>query len=305
MNPALDKTVEVECLEPGKLNRVTNTLIDAGGKGINVSKIIKILGGESLATGFICGESGRQLQKIVDNAGIRHDFIEKVGETRTNTKILDEKHGITEINEAGPLLTDEDAENICDKLVGLATKDMIFVLSGKLPEGISLDFYKNLIIILKEKGAKVFLDADGEVLELGMEATPNYIKPNLFELKQYSKVLGGADISLTQIKKVCLELIKEGIELVAVSMGKEGALFVTKSETYFVEGLDVNVASTVGAGDSMVGALAYGIEKKLTLEETICLSMAAAGGAVMTKGTNPPTLELIDKLKKEVKISKE
>jgi len=302
MNPALDKTVEVECLTPGKLNRIQNIQIDAGGKGINVSKMIDSLGGESIATGFIAGKSGGKLLKIINNFGFKQDFLEIVGDIRTNTKILDKKHGVTELNETGLTLSKKDEKNICDKLIQLATTDTIFILSGSLPMGVEDNFYQKLIRALKEKGAKVFLDADGEAFKLGLEAKPNYIKPNLEELTQYFQI--SEDISLSKIKQLCSKLIDKGIELVTVSMGKNGAVFVTKKEAFYTPKLEVYASSTVGAGDSIVGALAYGLEQKMPLESVIKLSVAAASGAVMTQGTKAPSKELVEQLKENVTIEK-
>lgn len=300
MNPALDKTMEVEELILGGLNRVQNVQIDAGGKGINVSKMIKSLGGDSLATGFVGGESGDKLLKIVENIGLKQDFIKIVGETRTNSKVFDKEYGITELNETGITLSKQDEQKICDKLVKLADEKAIFVLSGSLPAGVEADFYQKLITLLKEKEARVFLDADGEAFKFGVKAKSNYIKPNLYELTQYFNVK--EDISLTEIKELCQKLIDSGIELVAVSMGEKGAMFVTEDKALYIEGLDVKVSSTVGAGDSMIGAMVYGMEQKMSLEDLIKLSMAAASGAVMTEGTKPPTREVVEKLKENVKL---
>ena len=302
MNPALDKTMEVESLTIGGLNRVQSIQVDAGGKGINVSKMIDCLGGESVATGFVGGESGDKLLKIVEKLDLKHDFIKIVGETRTNIKVFDKKHGITELNETGIVLTAQDEQNICDKLVGLADEKAIFVLSGSLPAGVNANFYQKLATLLKEKRAKVFLDADGEAFKLGIKAKPNYIKPNLYELTQYFNVK--EDIPLPEIKELCQELIDSGIELVAVSMGEKGAIFVTTKKAYYIPGLEVEALSTVGAGDSMIGAMAYGMEQKMPLEDLIKLSMAAASGAVMTEGTKPPTRELVEQLKERVRLEK-
>ena len=300
MNPALDKTLEVDNLRLGKLNRVQNVRVDAGGKGINVSKMIKCLGGESVATGFIGGESGDELLKIVKNIGLEQDFIKIVGTTRTNIKVLDKKHGITELNESGITLSKQDEKDICDKLVQMASPEVTFILSGSLPAGVKTTFYREIIKQLKEKGAKVFLDADGRAFRYGMEAKPNYIKPNLEELAQYFQVPD--DISLAKAQMFCSMLAHDGIELVVLSMGKEGAMFVTDKEAFFAEGLDVKASSTVGAGDSMVGALAYAFEQKMPLKEAIRLSIAASAGAVMTKGTKPPSMELVEELKERVEI---
>jgi len=300
VNPALDKTVVVDNLLPGRLNRIKNVSVDAGGKGINVSKIINVFKGESLATGVVGDESGKELVGRLEKIGLKHDFVVAKGTTRTNTKVLDEINGITELNEPGIVITKQEQQKLTDKLVALATPNTLFVLSGSLPVGVDNDFYKRVIVDLKKKGAKIFLDADGESFSLALKAKPNYIKPNKEELTQYFQV--SEDISLLEAKELCRKLVNKGIELVVLSMGAKGVMYVNQERAFYAKGLKVSASSTVGAGDSMVGALAYAMEQKMDLQEIMRLGVAASAGAVTTKGTNPPTLELVEQLKKQVTI---
>ena len=300
LNPALDKTVEVDCLQLGRLNRLQNVRIDAGGKGINVSKMIQSLGGQSLATGFVGGESGEELLRRLAKIEIVTDFVTVNGKTRTNMKVLDKQNGITELNEPGAFITEHEAEVLREKLVKLAGPKTLFILSGSLPCGLKTTFYQTLIHDIKKKEAKIFLDADGEAFCQALEAKPNYIKPNREELAQYFQV--SENISLLEMKKLCLKLIEKGIELVALSMGSDGVMFVTSQNTFYGKGLKVPVSSTVGAGDSMVGALAYAMEQGMSQEEVMRLSIAASAGAVMTEGTNPPIFELVEQLKQQVQL---
>lgn len=139
MNPAIDKTIDVERLERGGLNRITHVEVDAGGKGINVSKTIHQLGGESIAVGFLAGDAGRTIQNVLHEWGIKTDFIEVEGETRTNTKVFERTGELTELNEQGPEISAQDMEALLNKLEGYANENTLFVLAGSIPQGVEKD----------------------------------------------------------------------------------------------------------------------------------------------------------------------
>lgn len=300
LNPAIDKTAEIAKLMPGGLNRLENILPDAGGKGINVSKMIAALGGRSVATGFLGGSAGREIEIILNASGIETDFIPIAHATRTNLKVLSPEYGVTEFNEPGAAVTAAEMLALRDKLMQYAKPGVTFVFSGNLPRNVASDTYQELTDVVKEKGAAVFLDADGEAFGQALSARPDFIKPNKFELMQY---FGIADeLSLAECAALCRRLIDKGIRLVALSMGADGALFVSAGETLYAPGLSVPVRSTVGAGDSMVGALVYAFERGLSLEEAATYAMAASAGAVTTEGTKPPTRETVEALMGQVKF---
>ena len=186
MNPAIDKTVDIESLERGGLNRISHVELDAGGKGINVSKTISALGGKSIATGFIAGNSGKVIQGVMNDWNIENDFIEVSGETRTNTNVLEKSGELTELNEPGPVVEEKDVKALLDKLDGYAKEDTLFVLAGSIPRGVEKDIYRQIIELVHKKGAKVLLDADGELFTKALEAGPDIIKPNRVELEQYA-----------------------------------------------------------------------------------------------------------------------
>jgi 1-phosphofructokinase len=300
MNPAIDKTGEIDCFERGGLNRLKNVILDAGGKGINVSKTIKELGGETLATGFLGGSGGGFIKRVLCEQGIPFDFIEIRNEIRSNLKVVEADGNVTELNEPGPVVTKEELEALTNKLLNYANKDAIFILAGSIPSGIPKDVYHTLTLKIKEKGAKVFLDADGELFIQALEAGPDLIKPNRTELEEYfhknDRVQENELITLGQ------RLLQKGIGMVSISLGPMGALFITKDNVLRCPGLNVDAHSTVGAGDAMVAALSYGFSQGLTLEECAKLGIAASAGAVTTKGTKPPTRELVDELIKKVEI---
>ncbi len=302
MNPAIDKTVDIESLERGGLNRISHVELDAGGKGINVSKTIHQLGGTSLATGFIAGNAGKVIRSVMKEWQIENDFIEVSGETRTNTKVFESSGELTELNEPGPVVEEKDIKALLDKLLGYAGEDTLFVLAGSVPQGVSKDIYREITSLVHQKGAKVLLDADGELFTNALEAGPDIIKPNRAELEQYA----GMDYvaSEQELLKAAQKLMAKGIGTVAVSMGKSGAMFLQDGYQVKCPGLKVKAHSTVGAGDAMVAALSYSWSQRMPLKETVKMCMAVSAGAVTTIGTKPPAREVVLSLLDQVTIEK-
>lgn len=301
INPAVDKTVEIEELKYGELNRFKNVISDAGGKGINVSKAIKALGGNSIASGFIGGSNGVFIETALNELNINCDFIHIQQNTRSNLKIVENNGRVTELNEPGSKILPNEIDNLIEKLESYANNSSLFVLSGSVPNSVDKNIYKVLIEKLKLKGAKILLDADGELFLNGLKAKPNIIKPNRYELENLYNLNHKA--SDNELIKIGSDILKNGIDLVAISLGKEGAIFIDKNNIIKCNALDVKSHSTVGAGDSMVAALAFGIDNNLDFENCIKLAMAASAGAVTTIGTKPPTLDLINQLQKQVELN--
>ena len=295
MNPAIDKTVRSHSILAGGLNRVEDVVTDAGGKGINVSKMIAALGGTSVATGFLGGGAGIEIERVLKNLGVQTDFVAVKHPTRTNLKVLSDDFGVTEFNEPGASVSPSEMDTLCQKLYNHAKPGVIFVLAGSLPQGVDTDIYQKLTVSLKQKGALVFLDADSQALGRAVEASPDLIKPNKFELAGYFGK--GSELSLKECATLCRELTARGVGIVALSMGAQGALFVTRGEMLYAPGLPVKALSTVGAGDSMVGAMAYALNMgNMDFRSAAKLAVAASAGAVTTRGTTPPSRETVNKL---------
>ncbi len=299
LNPALDKTVRIDSLKPGGLNRIKSVTVDAGGKGVNVAKMAAVLGVECLATGFCGGDGGAMLISELDKLGLAHDFVKVNCNTRTNTKVLDDDYGITELNEAGVTVSEAEEKALEEKLLSYACDGSIFVLSGSTHANAKPKYYHDLIMLLKQKGAYVLFDADGDAFKNAITAVPDFIKPNNEELSSFC---GKTNMTNDEMYRVCKDFIKDGIDFVALSMGKVGAAFITDDKAYFAPAVDVEVSSTVGAGDSMVAAVACAKKLDLSLEDTAALAIACSTGAVTTEGTKPPSRELVEKLKLKVKL---
>ncbi|MCI8889809.1 MAG: 1-phosphofructokinase [Eubacterium sp.] len=302
MNPAIDKTVDIDALERGGLNRIKKVEYDAGGKGINVSKTIRELGGTSVAAGFLGGNAGRTIESVLNEKGIQHDFIWVEGETRTNTKVFETTGEVTELNEPGPEISPAQMEQLIKKLEEYAGAETLFILAGSIPHGVDKGIYAEIIRRVHAHGAKVLLDADGELFRNALDAGPDLIKPNRVELEEFA----GYDYraSVEELLQVAKGLKNKGIGTVAVSMGKSGAMFVREGYEVRCPALSVKAHSTVGAGDAMVAALAYAWDQNLDDEQTVRMCIATSAGAVTTIGTKPPTRALVDELMRQVEIEK-
>ncbi len=298
LNPAIDKTVEVDNCTINAVNRVSSIKLDAGGKGINVSKVVKSLKGESIALGALAGKSGEFIKSYLDAEEIKNDFLFVTGETRTNIKIVDKvKSTNTDINEQGNDVLEEDMKKIKEKVFNIARKDDILVLSGSVPQTVEKNIYELWIKEAKELGVKTILDADGELLKKGILSGPYLIKPNIHELE---KLFSVKIDSINQTINLCKGIFDYGVTMIAVSLGSEGALFMNKEKTIHARGIKVQVKSTVGAGDSMVAALAFALDKGYSFERSVTLSVAAATAGVMTEGTTAGSLEDILDIEKQV-----
>ena len=294
MNPAIDKTVDIGKFERGDLNRIKRVEIDAGGKGINVSKTIRELGGESIATGFVGGTSGTIIKQVLTDLGLRIDFVEVKGETRTNLKVVEETGEVTELNEPGPEVSKDQLNDLLNRLEGYANPDTLFVLAGSIPAGIPTDIYRKITEQVHQKGAKVLLDADGVLFSESLKGKPDMLKPNRSELERYYQM----DYRASEQELVSMgeKLLDQGVSMAAISLGQMGAIFLTKGKRYRCPGLRVKAHSTVGAGDALVAAMAYSWDEKLPLETCIRLCMGASAGAVTSIGTKPPKRSLVDEL---------
>ena len=294
LNPALDKTATVPHFALDSVNRITELREDPGGKGINVSKVIAKLGGESRALALLGGSVGEKIEKGLAEEGIDVWSFPANGETRTNLKVVDpELDTHTDINEPGPEATVAQLDAMLDSLIEAIAEGDVVVLSGSLPKGAPVGTYGAWTRACSEAGARVFLDADGDALSHGLKALPHLAKPNDAEL---SRLCGKRLEGVPEIAKVASELVASGINRVVVSMGGAGAVIAEEGTVLLARSPKVRVGSTVGAGDSVVAALAFAAERGMDLEETARLAMATGAANVMQSGTQAAERELVDSL---------
>lgn len=302
LNPAMDKTLTINNFALGVVNRVDEIRHDIGGKGINVSKVLKNFEVESVCTGFIGGMWQNTFVEEINSRGIKENFTRINENTRTNTKIIDAVNNCyTDINEAGPNISKREIDSFIETYKGLCKKDDIVVLGGGVSPSLPKDIYAQLIKIAKEAGATVILDADGELLEAGLKEKPHIIKPNEHEI---SKIFNMENSSIDEIKNAAQQLVKEGIKKVMVSLGENGSILVTSEGIFYAEGLVVPVKSTVGAGDSMVAAMVYSLINNYSEIETLRFANACGAASVSTEGTEACTLDQVKELLSKVKVTK-
>ena len=300
LNPAIDKTAQLEELQIGELNRLQNIVVDIAGKGISVARMVSTLGGTPMTTGFMGEGNGELILNTLDELKIATDFVRVKGDIRTNLKVLDKGTRLTEINEPGIKVTETGVTKLFDKIAKRAKPGIIFVLSGSICQGVDTEIYARMIRLIHQQGASAFLDTDGEPFRAALEEKPDFIKPNRYELMEFFNVEG--NLTLPELKELCVQLIGKGIPMLALSMGAEGAMFLKGDRCNYAKGLDVICRSPAGAGDSIVAAFAYGVSTGLSWEKTSKLALAASAGAVITQGTKPPAREVIEDLLLQVEL---
>ena len=289
LNPCIDRTVTLDGFSVGALNRAVSERTDVGGKGINVSKVLKNMGCQSVATGIAFGEVGRSILSRLDELGIKHDFVvSDCGNSRQNLKLLDSRTGdVTEVGGVGGEVDSQLLNEFIKKYTSLLSGASLVALSGSAPRGVPSDIYATLINIAREHGVRSILDADGELLRNGISASPYMIKPNVFELAR----LVGKDSNEVDLTSAVGDLLGCGIEIVAVSMGKDGSLFATKDQLLRVSALKINGGCATGAGDSMVAAAAYGTVNGFDLDTLARYSSAAGSATAAKEGTEVCTMD--------------
>ena len=258
-NPSLDYIVSVKDFRPGMTNRTSSELMLAGGKGINVSIVLGILGIKSTALGFIAGFTGDEIVRRLHNGGINSEFIKiNDGISRINIKL--KSIDGTEINGQGPHIDSSHIEQLMNRLRRLESGDVL-VLAGSIPEGISDNIYKDIMDMLKDKGVQIVVDATSRLLTNVLEYNPFFIKPNQHELGDIFNVTLNTQ---EEVIPYALELKKMGAVNVCVSMGGKGAILVADDgNVYKAKAPDGILKNSVGAGDSLVaGFLSGWIEKK-------------------------------------------
>lgn len=278
LNPALDYTISLKRLIPNEINTSISEHILPGGKGINVSIILKRLEIESVALGFISGFTGKEIQRLVEKEEIQTDFINlEEGQSRINVKILEEKTE-TAINTKGPLVDKESIEKLYQKLNNLK-KDDILVLSGSTPKGINENIYEKICEKIKDKNIRIVVDSTKDLLLNTLKYKPFLIKPNHYELGEIFNVqIENQDQAIEYAKK----LQQKGSQNVLVSMGGKGSVLLDENgKSYKKEAIsNKNVINTVGAGDSMVAGFLAGFLKYKNYEEALKLGIASATATV-------------------------
>lgn len=298
LNPSIDYVIKVDNLTTGKVNRVNEEHVYPGGKGINVTRILKSLDYDNIALGFVSGFTGDYIVNSLKDLNLKSNFIKvKEGFTRINVKIKSQEE--TEINGQGPKISEEELNEfygIIDKLVD----GDILILSGSIPSCLDEKLYEKIMERVNSKDIKVVVDATKNLLLNVLKYRPFLIKPNNHELAEMF------DVELKSTEDVIFyarKLKEMGAQNVLISMGKDGALLVSENDEVFISSVAKGeVVNSVGAGDSMVAGFVSGYLKTNSYEEA--LRLGAASGGATAFSSDLATREFIDRLVKEIKVEK-
>jgi 6-phosphofructokinase 2 len=283
LNPALDKTISVEQLIPDKKLRSSFSQVQPGGGGINVSRALHKLGGTSEAVYLCGGYTGKHFEELLTKEGVVSVALPVNGDTRENFVVVDDSANKQyRFGMEGPEITKSEWRQAL-KYISEQPEIAYIVASGSLPPGVPSNVFAQLAVIAKQKNARLIIDTSGAALKDAVDEGLFLIKPNLDEL---SNLYGKEKLAATEILTAARSIIQNGgCEVMVVSMGKEGAMLVTKDTQLQVKPPDVEVHSTVGAGDSMVGGMLMALSNEWGLEDILYYGIAAGTAATMNHGT--------------------
>lgn len=296
LNPSIDYIVRLDKVLIGSVNRMDSDDKFAGGKGINVSRVLKRLGIENTATGFIGGFTGKFITDILEEEGISSHFVEVEQDTRINVKIKADAE--TEINGPGPEISSQKLEELEKFLSSLTSGDTV-VFAGSSPKNLGNVVYKKLIGLTRKTGAQVVCDFEGQTLLDSLEFEPLLVKPNNHEL---GDIFGVKLESLDQIESYARQILDKGAQHVIISMAGDGALLVTRDGAYFAKPIKGNVKNSVGAGDSMVAGFTGEFVRSGDVIQAFKWGVAC--GTATTFSDDLATAEYIKEIYEEVEVEK-
>ncbi|MFB5674100.1 1-phosphofructokinase family hexose kinase [Paenibacillus terreus] len=280
LNAAIDRTYYVDKFSVGQVHRVARQIDEPGGKGNNVAKVIRQLGGEVTATGIIGGSNGTFIESSLTERGIQTAFVRGPGESRVCLNILDESGGTsTELLGQGMSIMETEAEAIKETLRGLALQSSVVVLSGSFPAGAPEGLYAELIGIVRSAGAQAFLDTSGAAFSAALGASPHFVKPNEEELAGW---LGREPQQLSEWTRAAQMLADQGITEVCVTLGSRGAVAFLDGAGYLVTPPAIQPVNTVGCGDAFVAGMAYAQERGHSAADRLRTAAAAAAANAMS-----------------------
>lgn len=302
LNPSLDKTVTVDELIIDETNRWTSLRRDPGGKGINVSRVVHELGGETIAYSFIGGIDGEIFRHLIRQQGVPFDLTQIGEDIRSNFIITDLKtRRQTRIDAPGPHISMDELKNLMGKVANIKPKPDFLVIAGSVPPGIADDIYRRLIEATKNNGIKTVFDSDEKWLKEGIKAKPNVIKPNVHEAEELLETELTNEEAIVQAAKT---LASQDIEVVAISRGRDGLIVATGENVLKAVPPQVEIRSTVGAGDSTVAGLVLKLSQGYGIEEACRWAAAAGTAATLTPGTELCRREDVENLLPQVKIER-
>lgn len=301
LNIALDKFYKVPSFSIGDVYRVEKMIQTAGGKGLNVARIIDTLGHPVKAIGISGGYTGKLICELLAQEGIEFEFTEASIESRNCINIMSENGVSTELLESGDEVREETVSSFLSHFTRQIASAEVVTLSGSVLRGMPQNIYAQLVAIARKQQKKIILDTNGEYLVHGITEIPTVIKPNRQEIEQ---IMGIEKASTDQVIDYCMSYINKGIEIVMVSLGHEGALLITKNGVWKGTPPELQIVNTVGSGDSMVGAIAIGLVQKESPEQLLRNAIAVSAANTLTESTGKVQISDITKIYKQIQVSK-
>lgn len=281
LNPALDITVSLDSLRAGQVNRSQAQHSHAAGKGLNVAQVLADLGHSVTVGGFLGCDNLQLFEALIQWRGFADCFVRVAGETRSNIKLVEANGCVTDINGQGPEIDAASRSALMRQLLQIAPGHDAVVVAGSLPRGIDPQWFAELLGQLKAQGLKIALDSSGEALRAGLQAAPWLVKPNTDEL---AEVLGHSVTGRAEQQQAASQLLASGIEHVVVSQGEHGVSWYRAGAALHAQPPQVRVASTVGAGDSLVAGMVHGLLQGEAPAQTLRRATAIAAQAVTQVG---------------------
>ena len=299
LNPALDRELTVPAIAFDEVLRATESRVDVGGKGFNVSRMLAALGAESVALGFAGGRTGEALRDGLEALGIVTDFVGIAGETRTNVSIVTNRHDhYVKVNEAGPTISADEQAALVARVGARARPGDWWVLAGSLPPGVAPTIYADLIRDIRDAGGRAILDTSGAPLRHGCAAQPFLVKPNALEASQ----LTGRPVTTIDAAMAAATAL-EGIDYVVISLGSAGALLAHNGQGWHATPPPIRERNPIGAGDSLVAGLVWGLHRG-DAWEALRWGVACGAATASRDGTAVATPDEVGAVAQQIQIRK-
>lgn len=300
LNPAIDRSYIINNFKPDNKYRVNDVTVTVGGKGINVAKTASILGEKINATGFLGGLSGDYIKRELVKLGISTSFVSIEGESRNFTAIIDPINNTeTTVNERGPFVTKAELTRFIKEYIKILKYSKIIIASGSVPQGVPKTIYRDMVKIAKDNKVIPIIDASGKYLEEAIKAKPYMIKPNIQELRD---LVGYSLKNEFEIVHESRYICKQGVEVVVISLGSEGAIFATKERVFKVKAPNIELVNAVGSGDALVAGIATAMIKNYHLEEMLKYSVACGTANALEKEIGYVDKKKVEQLCKKVEL---
>lgn len=285
-NSSVDYTFYLSRIVYDDINRIEESRVDAGGKGLNVARMLTVLGCDCRALALLGGPNGSKLKTLLDAEGIKYRYVEIRGNVRSIFNFFSAGTGALRFNENGPSISKKEQAAFYRMLEGIRfKKGDILSMSGSLPPGMDKTAYGKIIEEARKKGVLPVLDADGDALKEGIRSRPFIIKPNLWELERAS---GRKITSFAVLEKILKNIMEKGISTILLTFGEKGAVLFSESEFLYARAPEVKVRSTIGCGDAFLAGFLSCFSRNETPEHSLRTAVACGTAKAATEGTAMP-----------------